>query len=499
MEEGLDRRRRREVHRSSTSPSAGASRSATAMRRRIAAADEQFKMRRQKGSESARGRLFIVLGNPSRVAAVPAREAAPTATRRRTRACRARSRRRRRGRRRRVQTWIYDKDKFDASWGLGELKIRVAVDPRRGHRRARRTRAARPTRRIATVAVEVDRESQCHRRHAPRPAAPAAAPRRDVPPRRRPRRRRRRALRRRRRRPLRRGRAGGSAMPLPASRQVGPRRAPRRSRVTPSFWSGTFRSPSGDDFLALQFYLPSNKPAFSSGAPLKLGGVVTGRVPARRCSRSGRTRPSRRSRRPAARIAFSTGPSRLPPGTYKGDLRALSGRGSAARGHVDRRLQARTRSRRVRGLAADPLGGPRSPDQAPRARRIRSSSGPRSRSRSSPRATTSSPSRTASGTSTRWPIPASPPTPAAPAPTAAAPAPAAPGSGRAAPAPRGGSEAARHDPHQRAEGRPGRLRAVHRAGRAAADRQPATTAPAPRSRWPPSSPATTPSSSRCAT
>src|SRR5712692_2839206 len=35
--------------------------------RRIAAADEQFKMRRQKGSESARGRLLIVLGGPSRV------------------------------------------------------------------------------------------------------------------------------------------------------------------------------------------------------------------------------------------------------------------------------------------------------------------------------------------------------------------------------------------------------------------------------------------------
>src|SRR5262249_48890054 len=35
--------------------------------RRIAAADEQFKMRRQKGSESTRGRLLVVLGGPSRV------------------------------------------------------------------------------------------------------------------------------------------------------------------------------------------------------------------------------------------------------------------------------------------------------------------------------------------------------------------------------------------------------------------------------------------------
>ncbi|HKD17975.1 MAG TPA: hypothetical protein VKG23_08900, partial [Thermoanaerobaculia bacterium] len=41
------------------------------------------------------------------------------------------------------------------------------------------------------------------------------------------------------------------------------------------FWSGTFRSSTGDQFLALQFYLPSNKPGFSATAPLKFGGLVT--------------------------------------------------------------------------------------------------------------------------------------------------------------------------------------------------------------------------------
>src|SRR5262252_7330484 len=35
--------------------------------RRIAAADQQFKLRGQKGSESARGRVFLTLGNPTRV------------------------------------------------------------------------------------------------------------------------------------------------------------------------------------------------------------------------------------------------------------------------------------------------------------------------------------------------------------------------------------------------------------------------------------------------
>ena len=37
--------------------------------RRIAAADEQFKLRRQRGAESSRGRLLIVLGGPTRVTA----------------------------------------------------------------------------------------------------------------------------------------------------------------------------------------------------------------------------------------------------------------------------------------------------------------------------------------------------------------------------------------------------------------------------------------------
>jgi hypothetical protein len=41
------------------------------------------------------------------------------------------------------------------------------------------------------------------------------------------------------------------------------------------FWAGPFRSANGDHFLALQFYLPSNKPEFSANTPLKFGGLVT--------------------------------------------------------------------------------------------------------------------------------------------------------------------------------------------------------------------------------
>src|SRR5450432_1690243 len=42
--------------------------------RRVAAADNQFKLRRQRGAESTRGHLLIVLGGPSRVSSTRAQE-----------------------------------------------------------------------------------------------------------------------------------------------------------------------------------------------------------------------------------------------------------------------------------------------------------------------------------------------------------------------------------------------------------------------------------------
>src|SRR5450432_2553841 len=44
--------------------------------RRIAGADQQFKLRRQRGAESARGHLLIVLGVPSRVSSTRAQDQA---------------------------------------------------------------------------------------------------------------------------------------------------------------------------------------------------------------------------------------------------------------------------------------------------------------------------------------------------------------------------------------------------------------------------------------
>ncbi|HLN93838.1 MAG TPA: GWxTD domain-containing protein, partial [Thermoanaerobaculia bacterium] len=100
--------------------------------RRIAAADEQFKMRNKRGSETNRGRLLVVLGLPSRVST----ERAPgsgvddaggvTAPAIDTRATTFE------GSSAVVQTWTYAKDKFDPSLGIGEVRVRVTVDPQRG-------------------------------------------------------------------------------------------------------------------------------------------------------------------------------------------------------------------------------------------------------------------------------------------------------------------------------------------------------------------------------
>jgi hypothetical protein len=83
------------------------------------------------------------------------------------------------------------------------------------------------------------------------------------------------------------------------------------------FWSGTFRSPAGDDFLAFQFYLPADKAAYSSGAPLKIGGFVT--------DASGAEVHSFWEDASFSEVAEGTRKDRvvdksvaLPPGTYKG-------------------------------------------------------------------------------------------------------------------------------------------------------------------------------------
>ncbi len=229
--------------------------------RRIAAADQQFKLARYKrGADSVRGRLLVTLGPPSRVgqsraqdggaldgsegATIPRTDTAFSGD-----ATSAAV----------LYTWTWDKDKLPPVLGLSELRAQVSVDPRVGTDELRN--GAQVEKAIATLA-EKSIVNPNATLTAAAPAAPAGAPAAT-------------------------GAAGAPAaaaaapaaaaavMPLPAAVKTALESAPSAVAGEAGFWSGTFRSVTGDDFLAMQFYLPANKAAFATASSMKLGGVVT--------------------------------------------------------------------------------------------------------------------------------------------------------------------------------------------------------------------------------
>jgi len=244
--------------------------------RRIAAADEQFKMRNKRGSETSRGRLLVTLGLPTRVSSqragaepgirderdtlsvqsgAPDLEQAGVV----------------------VQTWTYAKDKFDPSLGIGELRVRINVDPQRGTDElmgsgAVDKAAAKIAEKtivnaggVAAVAPSIPPAATGPGAAPAPPAAPpaAAAPAPAAATATSP-------------RP-----AGSAAPAAPAASTAAATAAiPAAVRTTldgiakdktdGSFWAGEFRAITGEPFYALQFYLPSEK----ASQPLKFGGVV---------------------------------------------------------------------------------------------------------------------------------------------------------------------------------------------------------------------------------
>ncbi|MGH9400020.1 MAG: GWxTD domain-containing protein [Thermoanaerobaculia bacterium] len=95
--------------------------------RRIAAADQQFKMRRfEHGSQSARGRLLVVLGTPNKQMRESAGEVQgnPVGGDGRTDITSAAANLN--------LTWWYERDRFPADWAVGELRVRIVVDQVRG-------------------------------------------------------------------------------------------------------------------------------------------------------------------------------------------------------------------------------------------------------------------------------------------------------------------------------------------------------------------------------
>jgi GWxTD domain-containing protein len=262
--------------------------------RRIAAADEQFKMRNKRGSETARGRLLVTLGLPTRVttqrataeegirqdrdtrgieAGPPSLEPAGTV----------------------IQEWNYAKEKFDPSLGIGELRVRINVDPQRGTEDLLGAAAVeKAIAKIAEKSIVNPSGSAGVAVTAPvvppaatgppatgapatsapastAPAAPvaAAATPAPAPP------------------------ASAGSTSRPAAAAAPPASAPpaaavaaapatipaaartvleslAKDKVEGSFWAGPFRAISGESFYALQFYLPADKAA----EPLKFGGIV---------------------------------------------------------------------------------------------------------------------------------------------------------------------------------------------------------------------------------
>ena len=234
--------------------------------RRIAAADEQFKMRGKRGSETSRGRLLVTLGLPTRVSTARAQTGgvddsggvtAPSIDTRSTAFEQSPAV---------VSTWTYAKDRFDSSLGLGELRVRINVDPQRGTdeimgagavekaiaRAAEKSIVSAAPAAAAAVAPAVPpaatgpgtAAAAPAPAKAPAPAAAAPAPAAAAP--------------------------APAMATLPAEVQAALDAALKNSKGEGSFWSGQFRSLTSEPFYAFQFYVPAEKAA----TPLKFGGLV---------------------------------------------------------------------------------------------------------------------------------------------------------------------------------------------------------------------------------
>jgi GWxTD domain-containing protein len=248
--------------------------------RRIAAADEQFKMRNKRGSETNRGKLLVTLGLPSRVSTQHAQgdravddTGGVTAPAIDTRASSFE------GSPAVVQTWTYAKEKFDPSLGLGEMRVRITVDPQRGTDDLMGAGAVDKA--IAKIAEKSIVNAGGVAAVAPAvpaaatgpgtAAAPAAvaAPPASAPP----------------AAPAAPAAAAPAASAAAAPAAVAPAAAApaaipaavksaleavAKDKKDPAFYGGEFHAISGEPFYALQFYVPAEKAA----EPLKFGGVV---------------------------------------------------------------------------------------------------------------------------------------------------------------------------------------------------------------------------------
>jgi len=232
--------------------------------RRIAAADEQFKLRRyNRGADSVRGRIFVTLGAPNRASQSREQDRAggtlgdsglPTGATGgsgfgdiSTSAV--------------TVNWTYDKGHFDPSWGIPEMRIRFSVDPLRGSDEMGKDAVVE--RAIATVAEKsiVNPSGAVGSPAAATAAPPAASAPPAVPP-------------------AATGPAAVAPPPAPAtaalpaaSRSVlEALMKEKKDQINPTFWGGSFNSIPGEGFYALQLYVAGDK---APAGAVKFGGVVT--------------------------------------------------------------------------------------------------------------------------------------------------------------------------------------------------------------------------------
>jgi GWxTD domain-containing protein len=238
--------------------------------RRIAAADEQFKARRYaKGSESARGHVFIVLGAPNRATQTALGPTDGGATPDTglgapgTAAGGARSDLS--GGSPATVNWTYNKDHFTADWGIPEMRVRFSVDPMRGSDDMAKDPIV--DRAMAVIAEKTIVNPGAVAGGAAAPAAPASTgvtvSKPTVPTV---------------------GAAGAAAAAppppapatatLPAATRASLDALVKEKKDEPNqaYWGGPFHSIPGDGFYAFQLYITADK---APTGPARFGGIVT--------------------------------------------------------------------------------------------------------------------------------------------------------------------------------------------------------------------------------
>lgn len=234
-----------------------------AVMRRIAAADEQFKMRRYaRGSESSRGRVFVTLGPPTRASLQ--REQQPSSAPGGMAGQPGQSGGFGEQMVASTATWTYEKDKFDPSWDIGAMTVRFSVDPQRGSDEL--INSGQVERAVAKIAEKSVVNPTAQATGAPavapvRPAAPPAASGATAPS-----------------QPPAAAPPATAAAPavsatLPAATRASLEAIARESKEhVGAFWGGPFRTVTGDPFYAFEFYVPADK---APAGAVRFGGVVT--------------------------------------------------------------------------------------------------------------------------------------------------------------------------------------------------------------------------------